>query len=413
MPKKNKRPKTPKVSMKQSVKQHVSIHLGKRRNTGLEKVAQHPRHPQPSLNFVSNYSAPKNDTSLLYRELFETKAKLHEYLSPFQKAVASQAVDKDRLLETEQLKKAESNPIRRTALAPVSSAERFGLDVGTVPQPIGEKIKIQQQGPLGFTEERRLTEEEYLAERKPPHKISQDYIREQRLFHLKKPHNTIENLLEIAEHDGHTFADSHPVPNTIEQAIQSRGYGASAQEKLQFFEDEVDNGVQEDESPDRKRDGERIIGEPVPPVRLHHYLREHGTAGDIERYARQDYGPSLHAEGKDLAFDEEVEAEKKPKQKSITQFFSPLLDRAELGQGEGILNEEAYADKHGTGVLETREEKERRRGAPKKYRPENIEPTTGKGRKISKHTVEAEKVREATRAHRARAKELAITTRGY
>ena len=402
--KKNKKPKTPKVTIKESKskgkhsqKQSITVNIHKqKRNTGLEKAVQQAKHPQPNFQLMSGLHSPsQNDSSLLFRELFANKLRNHP-ISSFERAVASQAVDQDRMLEAERLRMAESNPLRRVILAPKSPAEKYGLDVGTIPQPIGERIPIQNQGTMGFTEDKRLTESEYLAQRRPPHEISKEFLREQRLFNLKKPPNTLTRLIETAEHDGHTVGDPHPIANTLEEVIRQAATDPTSREQLQFFSDLGDNGEQEMEAPDRKRDTEATIGEPVPPVRLHAYLKQHGTAGDIERYARGEAGGSLYEQGEDLAEEEELEAGA-PLPHFKEDEGAIFLNRAELGQGEGMLGEEAVRDRQETAIL-------RGRGRGKLPRPEIVEPRSNKGRKPKSNDPKAVYHREANAASRARKK---------
>jgi hypothetical protein len=327
--KKHRKPKSTSMKQKQSVSQRVVVNIGAKRNTGLQKVSQQAKHPQPNLSFVSHVTAPQsNDTSLLYRELFATREYLKklQHASPFERALANSAAQDDRALAAEQTVAAarDNNPLRRSALASVSAAERLGLDVGTTPQRIGEAKPIQNQGVLGFTEDKRMTEEEYLQQRRPAHAVSAEFLREQRLFALKKSHNTLERLIGGAD-EGQA-----PPLTSIEEAISARGYAPSARESLEHFAE--DHSADSMEAPDRKSDGQSVIGEPLPPNRLTSYLREHGTAGDIERYARQESGGSLHEQGKELA-----DAEDAYGMRGLFsgQYEDVGLAKAAAGQGEG------------------------------------------------------------------------------
>jgi len=235
MPKRTKKPKTPKVTKQsQHVKQSVIINQApRRRNVGLQKVAQRSPQPQPNLSFVSNVTAPKqsNDTSLLFRELYETKQMIKklQHASPFERALASTAAQDDRMLQVEQMKMAESDPIRRAVLGPKSDAERLGLEVGTTPQKIGSDKAIGEQGVMGVSDDKRLTQGEYLQQRQPAHALSAEFIREQRLFNLKKPHNTLERVIGRAE-------DLHTDPTTIEEAL--RGQKLSTKDQLEAASEE-------------------------------------------------------------------------------------------------------------------------------------------------------------------------------
>jgi hypothetical protein len=255
--------------------------------------------------------------------------KLHA--SPFEKALASMAVQDDRMVQAEQMKRAESNPIRRAVLAPVSAAERLGLEVGTTPQKIGLDKAIGEQGVLGFTDDKRLTQGEYLQQRQPAHAVSAEYLREQRLFHFKKPHNSVERALGRAE-------ELHADPTTIDEVLSSQK--VSSRDQLEAASEE--SFPVDAESPDRKRDGEHVIGEPAIPNRLTSYLGEHGTAGDIERYARGEGGGSLHEQGELLSTDEELES------------GSPIMGRAALSRSEGLLGERAAEPRQESTILRGR-----------------------------------------------------------
>lgn len=411
--KKNKKPKTPKsktskssMSQKQSVKQSVVVNLGKpkrERNVGLQKVAQQAPQPQPNLSIMTNVPQIKsnNDSSLLFRELFDARLKKLEYVSPFERMVASQAAQDNRALQAQELVK-ESIPRRKIP----TTAERLGLDIGTIPQPVGEKIKLSQTGTLGFSRDERLTEAQLLENVKPQEKVSADFLREQRLFHLKKPYNSLERLVKSV--------DTHVDPTTVEEVLSAQTDPTPREAIELFAQDHDSTGM---ESPDRKAD-HLTLGAIMPPNRLDSYLRE-GTSGDELRQQRAEYGVSEHEQGEDLADAEALEATKE--YQKVMGAYAGVKDlpfeRELLGQGEGIFGELAREERQGMGVLETplEAEERRRRGRPMKPRPESIEPTTGKGRKATLNTPEAIAQRDATRAHRARAKEaqIAAQTEAY
>ena len=406
--KKNKRPKTPKKmsqSVKQNVKQNVVIHLGhkKQKNTGLEKAKPIPE--KQGLSFVSNFSTPaQSDVSLLYRELFKTNemVKKLKNASPFERALAANAAMDDRALQVEQIRIAETDPIRRAVLAPPPPYQQLGLDPGTIPNATGDAAPLADRNPLGFTTESRLSESQLLGERSPAHPQSTEFIREQRLLALKQAPSMLSKILGRIEE-----------PSTVDEAILAQqgvqNYDdARLQERVQNADDleHADDVLRYDhaedvddptpmEAPERKRDSQSVLGEVHPPQRIQAYLKSHGTAGDIERFARADFAAGLVEQGASLAEAEKIEAgiaaydaERLRRSKinaatqaeiqslppgnrgarvkkaadqglamgaavSFPQEPGLLLSRSDLGrtQGEGLLGAEASAPRQEPGIL--------------------------------------------------------------
>jgi len=406
--KKNKRPKTPKKmsqSVKQNVKQNVVIHLGakKQKNTGLEKAKSIPE--KQGLSFVSNFSTPQSDVSLLYRELFKTNemVKKLKNASPFERALAANAATDDRALQVEQIRIAETDPIRRAVLAPPPPYQQLGLDPGTIPNVTGDAAPLADRNPLGFTTESRLSESDLLGERSPAHPQSAKFIREQRLLALKQAPSMLSRILGRIEE-----------PSTVDEAILAQqgvqNYeDARLQARIEHADDlaHADDVLRYDhaedveepspmEAPERKRDSQSVLGEVPPPQRIQAYLQSHGTAGDIERFARADFAAGLVEQGANLAQAEKIEAGiaaydaarlRRSKRntamekmiadvppgpnhaaevKAITEKFLAgaaafsipqepglLLSRSDLGQaqGEGLLGAEASAPRQEPGIL--------------------------------------------------------------
>lgn len=357
--KKNRKPRTPKVSMKQKQSVKVNVHVGsKPRRSGLEKVAQQPRHPQPSFSFVTNVQ-PSNDTSLLYRELFDTKAKVAqlERRNPFEMALANQAAAGDRAFQAQQLRADESKPFRGK-LAEQFPAERLGVDVGTSPQFIGTDTPIQNQGVMGFSQDARPTPELIVAEkrRRKNRRVKEEAVTEQAVSHFKDPYNTVERSLRKASTSGHEYSDESPRPATLEEAERMRGIEkliaeqSIAERLAQIYKSNASAPIA---SPDHKRATQKLsdVDLPLDPLRT-------TIMGGGELLSQQ-REPVLHTPAGQVYVS--------PRDEGLG-----ALDRAAARQGEGMLGEQAAQERADTGDLEASAERTAtgapKVGAPKIYR---------------------------------------------
>jgi hypothetical protein len=335
------------------------------------------------------------DQSLLYRELFNTKAQVAslEKRNPFERQLASMAVGDDRALQAQQLRADESVSFRGR-LAPVAPAERLGLDVGTIPFQINRETPVQERGTLGFTQEERpsasLLREEALPSRQS---VRDQRVRmfEDRTFNLKTPPNTLQRALEEASSSGHSFSDESPPPATLEEARRGRAFDQALRDQL--AQSLRFNPPHPFESPDRRASGLRTsplshTELPVDPLRA----TALGSAG-TELQLQRDPG-TLEAQ-LDVARGIQREDE-----------GAVLLDRAEVGQGEGLLGEEASADRQATGQMEGGEERGRtgaRRGRPPLTPEQRV---VAEERRRERQTEANRRAREARQAERDLRKQL-------
>jgi hypothetical protein len=297
--KKNKTPKAPKARksktmlQKQQVSQNVKVNIYKPSRVPRDyKVKQLPRDgaggvmpnlrelPSSSFQIVNNQPRP-----LLYNELFGNARPVS--VSPFERLLASQAVDDNRQaqvgelrnsLESARLKAIQREPILRPARRAESEQERFTARATASTEDNRRPFSVtsvDEQGTLGASLKARIPQV--------------DYLREQQAYTVVPPQprglftggaaNTIDSVLQVAQREGLSG-----------QAEIGRGESDTFRVDPNLEEVAVESTYQE--APDRKSDGMAQLGVPDIPDRLVSYLGKEGTGGDLLQQAREEVVPA-------------------------------------------------------------------------------------------------------------------------
>lgn len=293
--KKNKTPKrkgrTVGSVQKQQVSQNVKVNIYKPSRVPRDyKVKQLGRDgaggsvpnvrelPSSSFQIVNNQPRP-----LLYGELFGNARPVSA--SPFERLLASQAVEDNRQAQVGELRNSlENSRLKAIQRQPILASVRGESEQGRFTaratasmednRPPFSVTSVDEQGTLGASFRARIPQTEYLREREE-YTVTQP---QPRGAFTGGAATTIDAALQDAQNEG-----------LAGQAQQQRGES----DTFRTFPNDEEASVEStySEAPDRRADGMAQIGVPDIPDRLISYLGEAGTSGDILQQAREEVVP--------------------------------------------------------------------------------------------------------------------------
>lgn len=338
--KKNKTPKSskqkkskPTMLQKQSVSQNVKVNIYKPERVPKEyKIKQLGRDgaggrmpnvrelPSSSFQIVNNQPRP-----LLYNELFGNARPVST--SPFERLLATQAVEDNRQaqvgqlknsLESSRLKTIQREPILAPSFRGESEQELFtarataSMEDNRRPFSV---TSVDEQGTLGASFKARIPQSEYLQERTfgeyqvlPP---------EPRGAYTRSSSSTIESVLQDAQSQPELPRGESDTFRTFPDAEQAT----------------VESTYEE--APDRKKDA-MILGVPDIPDRLISYAKEQGTSGDLLEAQRGEIVPVSQGAVEAYEIDEETNIVSKPRGRGApkTQSRTPEEEARKEAQRE-------------------------------------------------------------------------------
>jgi hypothetical protein len=301
--KKNKTPKASKhkgksMLQKQTVSQNVKVNIYKDkkvpRDFKIKQLSRDGAGGTPNIRALPQsvfHSTVVQPSPTLYKEQFGYAKPVN--VSPFERLLASEAVDNSRQLETATLRNAlESSRLKAIQRQPIEAPVRRGeseedrfLERARASQ---EEYKVpfristrQEAGTLGVSFRDRLSQAEYLREARKAHfGIPNDAS--------LRPPNTVQSSLEQALQEGLT--GERDLSQGESQTFRTDALGGDFSE--QFNQGSVQS------SPQGGTDHEhtQILGEPSIPDRLVSYLAQEGTSGDILEDQRGEVVPVTQGE---------------------------------------------------------------------------------------------------------------------
>jgi hypothetical protein len=296
--KKNKTPKASKskkgktMLQKQTVSQNVKVNIYKSQRIPKDfKLIQQNKASgaggTPNIRALPQsvfHSTVIQPSSTLYKEQFGYAKPVN--VSPFERLLASEAVEDNRQLETATLRNAlESSRLksieRRPIEAPVRRGEseeaRFLARATASKEDNRQPFKVasrQQAGTLGVSFRDRISEGEYLQERR-----AQPEDESYRVLPQSTVESSIESAISEASTGQRNYAEGESQTfrtDTLGEGFGGQLGGASTIETPQSGEDHGHT---------------QILGEPSIPDRLVDYLAESGTSGDLLESQREEIVP--------------------------------------------------------------------------------------------------------------------------
>lgn len=340
--KKNKTPKStkqkkskPTMLQKQNVSQNVKVNIYKPSRVPKDyKVKQLGRVgvggampnvrelPSSSFQIVNNQPRP-----LLYNELFGNAKPVST--SPFERLMASQAVEDNRQaqvgqlrnsLESSRLKAVQREPILAPAFIGESEQERFtarataSMEDNRRPFSV---TSVDEQGTLGTSFRARIPQFEYLQER-----AFNDYRvlpSEPRAEYIRGSSSTIDSVLQDAQSEG--LSGQGELPRGESDTF--RTFPDAEQASVQSTYEEAPEGMAQ-------------LGVPDIPDRLVSYLGQEGTSGDLLEEQRGEIVPVTQGAVQQYEIDEETNIVSKPRGRGApkTQSRTPEEEARKEAQRE-------------------------------------------------------------------------------
>ena len=305
MPLKVKKNKTPKkrgrttMLQKQQVSQNVKVNIYKPSRVPRDyKVKQLGRAgtggsvpnvrelPSSSFQIVNNQPRP-----LLYGELFGNARPVSA--SPFERLLASQAVEDNRQAQVGELRNSlENSRLKAIQRQPILASVRGESEQGRFNARATASMEdnrrpfsvtsVDEQGTLGASFRARIPQTEYLREQLPREREISQYRALSTASSLIHP-STLESVLQDAQSEG--LSGQAELPRAESSTFRSDQEGASAEEQLE----EASSQSTQQGGADYGHD--MVLGQPSIPDRLISYLAQEGTSGDLLQQQREEVVP--------------------------------------------------------------------------------------------------------------------------